>query len=130
MAFENRVKRDHCREQQMQQREMRQESHVTGVRKVTTVFRVLDTKDRCWTAKNNGKELDMIRGVFFVAALVQNCRRERSSLENSISQAEFEQVTSTRVHAWFGVPSPSARDTLDGDVPSVSIRKNPGRVTP
>ena len=65
-------------------------SHDTEVGRVTAVYRVLDvrrliwllgsmmdsgcdvyfTKDRCWIAKNNEKELDMILsgGVFFVAA--------------------------------------------------------------
>ena len=46
--------------------------------------------------------------------------------KNSMSQAELEHVTSTRVHAGFGVPSTAARGTLDGDVPSVSIRKTHG----
>ena len=45
--------------------------------------------------------------------------------KNSMSQAELEQVTSTRVHAGFGVPSTAARGTLDGDVPSVEHQKNP-----
>ena len=49
--------------------------------------------------------------------------RKRSELElNSMSPAEVEQVTLTRVHAGFGVPVPAARDTLDGEQPSVRIR--------
>ena len=47
-----------------------------------------------------------------------------------MSPAEVEQATSTRVHAGFGVPGPAARDTLDGDVPSVRIRIPTGPVTP
>ena len=47
-----------------------------------------------------------------------------------MSQAEVERATSTRVHAGFGVRSPAARDTLDGDVPSVRIRSPTGPVTP
>ena len=49
--------------------------------------------------------------------------RKRSVLElNSMSQAEVERSSSPRVHAEFGVPDPAARDTLDEDEPSVSIR--------
>ena len=73
----------------MQQREMRQMNYDTEAGRITTVHRALDmrrsiwslrsmldsgcdvyfTKDRCWIAKNNGKELDVIfsGGVFFVA---------------------------------------------------------------
>ena len=123
----------------MQQREMRQVSYDTEVRRVTAVYRVLDmrrpiwllgsmmdsgcdvyfTKDRCWIAKNNGKEPDMILsgGVFFVAAKPSELSsRKRSALElNSMSPAEVERATSTRVHAGFGVSGPAARDTLDGE---------------
>ena len=91
-------------------------------------------KDRCWTAKNNGKELDVIlsSGVFFVAAKPSKLSsRKRSVLElNSMSQAEIERATSTSVQAGFGVPDPAARDTLDGDEPSVRIRIPTGPVTP
>ena len=84
------------------------------------------TKDRCWIAKNNRKELDVIlsSGVFFVATKPSKpSSRKRSVLElNSMSPAEVERVTSTRVHAGFGVPGPANRDTLDGDEPSVRIR--------
>ena len=80
------------------------------------------TKDRCWVAQNN-KELDVIlsSGVFSVAAKPSKLSSmKRSALElNSMSEAEVEEVTSTRVHAGFGVPGPAARDTLDGDEPSV-----------
>ena len=89
-------------------------------------------KDRCWTAKNNGKELDvMLSGeVFFVATKPSKLlSREKSALElNLMSQAEVERATSTRVHAGFGIPA--ARDTLDGDEPSVRIRIPTGPVTP
>ena len=47
-----------------------------------------------------------------------------------MSPAEVEQVTLTRVHAGFGVPGPAARDTLDGEEPSVRIRIPTGLVTP
>ena len=47
-----------------------------------------------------------------------------------MSQAEVERATSTRVHAGFGVPDSAARDTLDGDEPSVRIRIPTGLVTP
>ena len=92
------------------------------------------TKDRCWIAKNNGKkELDMILSgvVFFVAAKPSKLlSRKRSALEfNSMSPAEVEQVTLTRVHAGFGVPGPAARDTLDGEEPSVRMRIPTGPVT-
>ena len=50
------------------------------------------TKDRCWIAKNNRKELDMIRsgGVFFVAARPSKLSsKEASTLElNPMSAAE------------------------------------------
>ena len=46
-----------------------------------------------------------------------------------MSQAEVEEVTSTRVHAGFGVPGPAARDTLDGDEPSVRIRISDPQLT-
>ena len=56
------------------------------------------TKDRCWIAKNNGKELDMILsgGMFFVAAKPSKLlSRKRHALELiSTSPAEVEQVTS------------------------------------
>ena len=47
-----------------------------------------------------------------------------------MSQAEVERATSTRGHAGFGVPDSAARDTLDGDEPSVRIRIPTGPVTP
>ena len=47
-----------------------------------------------------------------------------------MSQAEVERATSSRVHAGFGVPGPAARDTLDGDEPSVHIGIPTGPVTP
>ena len=47
-----------------------------------------------------------------------------------MSPAEVERVTSTRVHAGFGVPDPAARDTLDGDEPSVRMRIHTGPVIP
>ena len=116
----------------------------TEVGRVTAVYRVLDmrrpilslgsmmdsgddvyfTKDRCWIAKNNGKELDMILsdGVFSVTAKPSKMSsRKRSALElNSMSSAEVERATSTRVHAGFGVPDPPTRDTMDGDESSSS----------
>ena len=71
-------------------------------------------------------------GVFFVAAeLSQMLSRKRSAVElNSMSQAEVERATSTRVQAGFGVSDPATRDTLDGDEPSVRIRIPTGPVTP
>ena len=45
-----------------------------------------------------------------------------------MSQAEVERATSTRVHADFKVPGPAARDTLDGDEPSVRITLPTGPV--
>ena len=57
--------------------------------------------------------------------------KKRSALElTSMSQAEIKRATSTSVRAGFGVPDPAARDTLDGDEPSVSIRISAGLVTP
>ena len=133
---------------EMQQRGMRQVSYDTEVGRVTAVYRVLDmrrpiwslgsmmdsgcdvyfTKDRCWIAKNNGKELDMILsgGVFFVAAKPSKLlSRKRSAVElSSMSPAEAEQVTLTTVHAGFGVSGPAARDALDGPGDTLSCRKN------
>ena len=90
-------------------------------------------KDRCWIAKSNGKELDMIlsSGVFPVAAKSsKHLSRKKSALElNSMSQAEVERATSTSVQAGFGVPGSVAKDTLDGDEPSVRIRIPTGLVT-
>ena len=150
-AFANRVQRDHCREQQ---RGMRQMSCDCEAGRVTAVCPVLDmtrsiwslrpmldsgcdvyfAKDRCWIAKNNGKELDVNLSsvVFFVAAKPSKLlSRRKSALElNSLSQAEVERATSTRVQAGFGVPGFAARDTLDGDEPSVRIRIPTGPVTP
>ena len=84
--------------------------------------------------KNNGKELDMIPsdGTFFVAAKPSKLlSRKKSALElNLMSSAEVERATSTIVHARFGVPDHAARDTLDGDEPSVRIRIPTGPVTP
>ena len=77
---------------------------ILEVGKITTDYRVLDvrrpiwslgsmmdsgcdvhfTKNRCWTSKDDGKELDMIRsgGVFFVAArLSKSTSKEASTLE-------------------------------------------------
>ena len=66
--------------------------------------------------KNNGTELDVIPsgGVFFVAAKPSKLlSRKNIALElNSMSQAEVERATSTRVHAGFGIPGPAAGDTL------------------
>ena len=116
----------------MQQHEMRQMSYDTEVGRVTVVHRVLDirrpiwslgsimdsgcdgyfTKD--WIVKNNGMELDMILsgGVFFVTANPSKLSsRKRSAAElDSMSPAEVEQVTLTRVHAKFGVRGPATRD--------------------
>ena len=139
---------------EMQQRGMRQMSCDSEAGRVTAVYRVLDmrqsnwsprsmmdsgcdvyfAKDRCWIAKNIGKELDVIlsSGVFFVATKPSNLMsRKKSAPElTSMSQAEIERATSTRVHARFGVPDPAARGTLDGDEPSVRIRIPTGPVTP
>ena len=50
---------------------------------------------------------------------------------NSMSpKKEVGRATSTSVQAGFGVPDPAARDTLDGDEPSVRIRIPKGPVTP
>ena len=98
--------------------------------RVTAVYRVLDmrrpiwslrsmmdsgcnvyfSKDRCWIAKKQWKELDVFLnvGVFFMA----------------------ERATSTRVHAGFGVPGPAARDTLDGEKRSVRLGIPMGPVIP
>ena len=126
---------------EMQQREMKQMNCDSEAGRVTAVHRVLDMrrpiwslgsmldsgcdvhfpKDRCWIAKNNGKELDVIfsDGVFFVATKLS---KPSSKKRSSMSRAEVERATSTRVHAGFGVPDSAARDTLDGDEPSVRIR--------
>ena len=106
---------------EMQQRGMTQVSYDTEVGRVTAVHRVLDmrrpmmdsgcdvyfAKDRCWMAKHNGKELDIVLsgGAFSVAAKPSKLSsRKRSALElNSMSPAEVERATSTRVHAGFGV---------------------------
>ena len=138
----------------MQQRGMRQMSCDSEAGRVTAMYRMLDmrrpiwllgsimdsgcdvyfTKDLCWIAKNNGKELDVIPsgGAFFVATKPSKLlSRKKSALElNSMSQAEVERATSTRVHAGFGVPDPAARDTLDGDESSVRIRIPTSPVTP
>ena len=135
----------------MQQRGMRQMSCDSEAGRVTVVYRVLDirrsirsmkdsgcdvyfSKDRCWIAKNNGKELgvNLNNGAFFVAAKPSKLSsRKRSALElNLMSSAEVERATSTRVQAGFGVPGPATRDTLDGDEPSVRIRVPTGPVTP
>ena len=111
---------------------MRQASCDTEAGKMTTVYCVLDmrraiwslgsmldsgcdvyfTKDRRWIAKNNGTELDVIPsgGVFFVTAQPSKLlSRKNIALElNSMSQAEVEQAASTRVHAGFGIPGPTA----------------------
>ena len=139
---------------EMPQRGMRQMSCDSEAGRVTAVHSVLDmrrsiwslgsmmdpgydvyfAKDRCWIAKNNGKELDVIlsSGVFFVATTPSKLSsRKRSVLElNSMSQAEVERATSTSVQAGFGVPGPATRDTLDGEKPSVRIRVPTGPVTP
>ena len=138
----------------MQQLGMRQTSYDSEAGRVEAVFRVLDmrrsiwslgsmmdsgfdvyfAKDRCWIAKNIGKELAVILsgGVFFVAAKPSKLSsRKRRVLElNSMSQAKVERATSTSVQAGYGVPAPAARDTLDGDEPSVRIRIPTGPVTP
>ena len=126
----------------MQQREMRQVSGDSEAGRVTAVHRVLDMRRsiwslgsmmdsgcdvyRCWIAKNNGKELDVIfsGGVFFVATkLSKLSSRKRSALElHSMSPAGVERTTFTRVHVGFGVPDSAARGTLDGDESSVRTR--------
>ena len=120
--------------------------------RVTAVYRVLDTNRTIWSLRstletgcvlhegpmlycqNKGKELDVIlsSGVFFVATKSSKLlSRKKSALElNSMSQAEVGRATSTSVQAGFGVPDPAARDTLDGDEPSVRIRLPKGPVTP
>ena len=84
--------------------------------------------------KKKGKEFDVIlsSGVLFVATKSSKLlSRKKSALElNSKSQAEVGRATSTCVQAGFGVPDPAARDTLDGDEPSVRIRISKGPVTP
>ena len=137
----------------MHQRGMRQISYDSEARRVTAVNRVLDVKrsiwslrsmmdsgcdvysakDRCWIAKNNAKELVVIPsgGVFFVATTPSKLlSREKYALElNLMSQAESNEQR-RQVHAGFGVPGPAARDTLDGDAPSMRIRIPTGPVTP
>ena len=139
---------------EMKQCGMRQMSCDSAAGRVTPVYRVLDmrrpiwslrsmldsgcdvyfTTDRCWIAKNNGKELDVILSgeVFFVATKSSKLlSRKKSALEpTSMSQAEIERATSTSVQAGFGVPDLAARDALDGDEPSVRIRTPTGPVTP
>ena len=139
---------------EVQQREMRQMNCDSEAGRVTAVHCVLDMgrsiwslrsmldsscdvyfpKDRCWIAKDNGKELDVIfrGGVFFVATkLSKPSSKKRSVLElDSMSQAEVERATSTRMHAGFGVSDSAVRDTLDGGEPSVRIRIPTGLVTP
>ena len=84
--------------------------------------------------QKKGKELDVIPsgGVFFVTTkLSKLLSKNKNALElNLMSPAEVEQVTLTRVHAGFGVPGPTARDTLDGEEPSMRIRIPTGPVTP
>ena len=91
---------------EMQQRGMRQLSCDSEAGRVTAVYRVLDmrrliwslgsmmdsgfdvyfAKDRCWIAKNNGKELDVIlsSGVFFVATKPSELLSRKRSALNSI----------------------------------------------
>ena len=77
------------------------------------------TKNRCWISKDDGKELDMIRGggVFFVAARPsKSSSREANTLElNPITAAEVEQAALAKEHAAFGIPGSAAEATLDGD---------------
>ena len=84
--------------------------------------------------QKKGKELDVIlsSGVLFVATKSSKLlSRKKSALElDSMSQAEVGRATSTSVQAGFGVPDPAARDTLDGDEPSVRVRIPKGPVTP
>ena len=139
---------------EMQQRGMRQVSYDTEEGRVTVVYRVLDMKRSIWSLRSmmdsgcdvyfcegpmldctkKWKELDVIPSgeVFFVATkLSKLLSRKKNALElNLMSQAEVEQVTLTRVHAGFGVPGPAARDTLDGEEPSMRIRIPTGPVTP
>ena len=90
---------------EMQRRGMRQMTFDREAGRVAAVHSVLDmrrsiwslrpmldsscdvyfAKDRCWIAKNNGKELDVIfsGGVFFVANF-QNRRRKREACWNPI----------------------------------------------
>ena len=139
---------------EMQQRGVRQMSCDSEAGRVAAVCSVLDmrrsiwslgsmmdsscnvyfAKDRCWISKHNGKELDVILsgGVFFVAAKPSKLSsRKRSVLDlNSTSHVEVKRATSTSVQVGFGVPDPAARDTLDGDEPSVRIRILTGSVIP
>ena len=97
------------------------------------------TKDRCWiccwVAKDDGKELDMIRsgGVFFVAARPsKSSSREANTLEpNPMTEAEVEQAALAREHAALGTPGPAAEATLGGDEePAVRIKVPTGPATP
>ena len=93
------------------------------------------TKNRCWTSKDDGKELDMIRsgGVFFVAARPSELSsRETNTLElNPMTAAEVEQAPLAREHAALGTPGPGAGATLDGDgEPAVRIKVPTGPATP
>ena len=93
------------------------------------------TKNRCWTSKDDGKELDMIRsgGVFFVSARPSKLSsRETNTLElNPMTAAEVEQAPLAREHAALGTPGPGAGATLDGDgEPAVRIKVPTGPATP
>ena len=92
------------------------------------------TRDRCWIAKDDGKDLDMIRsgGVFFVAARPTKSMRDSEALElNPITLTEIEQAALARENVVFGDPGPKAEDAMIGDGdPSVRIRVPTGLASP
>ena len=118
---------------EMKQHGMRQVSYDTEVGKITTDCRVLDvrrpiwslgsmmdsgcdvhfTKNRCWTSKDDGKELDMIRsgGVFFVAARPSKLSsKEASALKlNSVTAAKVEPSGTGKGTCWVRNPRSRCR---------------------
>ena len=83
-------------------------------------------KNRCWIAKDDVKELDMIRddGLVFVEGGPTKSMRDSETLDlNPMTAAEVEQAALTRETAAFGAPGPKAEDTMAGDDdPSVHIK--------
>ena len=94
---------------EMQQRGMRQMSYGNEARKVAAVFCVLDMRRSIWSL---GSMMDSGCDVYFEKDRCWIAKKQRERM------------------AGFGVPGPAARDTLDGDEPSVRIRIPTGPLTP
>ena len=119
---------------EMQQRGMRQMSCDSEAGRVTTVHRALDMRRSIWSlksmldsgcdvyfAKDRCQRWSVLRGSQTIKTVVEKEKRAGTQFDVT-SRSRTNNVDK---RAGFIVPDPAARDTLDGDEPSVRIPTGP-----